>query len=188
MAGRSVASSERAVSNVAISSVTSIVNSLATAHQFISIKLTYKKFLCWRSQVVPFLRGHELMGFIDGTNPCPPAFLSGKDDLYDDATQYRSLAGALQYLTVTRPDLSFAVNQVYQHMHALTVSHWEQLKRVLRYVKGTITYGLRIRKSVSRELHAFSDSDWASCPEDRKSTSGYTIFLGSNLVSWVCKK
>ncbi|XP_031127471.1 uncharacterized protein LOC116029561 [Ipomoea triloba] len=67
-------------------------------------------------------------------------------------------------------------------------THWEQLKRVLRYVKGTITYGLRIRKSLSRDLHAFSDSDWVGCPEDRKSTSGYDVFLGSNLVSWVCKK
>ncbi|XP_019151960.1 PREDICTED: uncharacterized protein LOC109148679 [Ipomoea nil] len=106
-------------------------------------------------------------------------------DLYDDAIQYRSLAGALQYLTVTRPDLSFAVNQLCQHMHAHTVSHWEQLKLVLRYVKGTVTYGLRIRKLVSRDLHAFSDSDWASCPKDRKSTSGYAVFLGTNLMSWM---
>ncbi|XP_019172816.1 PREDICTED: uncharacterized protein LOC109168230 [Ipomoea nil] len=96
-------------------------------------------------------------------------------DLYDDPTQYRSLVGALKYLTITRPDLSFAVNQLCQHMHAPTV-------------KGTLSYGLCIRKSKSRELHAFSTSDWAGCPEDRKSTSAYAIFLGSNLVSWVCKK
>ncbi|XP_019168386.1 PREDICTED: uncharacterized protein LOC109164087 [Ipomoea nil] len=80
-------------------------------------------------------------------------------DLYDDPTQYKSLAGALQYLTITRPDLSFAVNQLCQHMHAPTVSHWEQLKRVLRYVKGTVYFSLRVRKSSSREIHAFSDSD-----------------------------
>jgi len=65
---------------------------------------------------------------------------------------------------------------------------WELLKRVLRYVKGTLTYGLRVNQSVSRELHAFSDSDWDGCLEDRKSTSGYAMFLGTNLVSWVCKK
>ncbi|XP_019179207.1 PREDICTED: uncharacterized protein LOC109174425 [Ipomoea nil] len=104
-------------------------------------------------------------------------------DLYDDVTHYRSLAGVLQYLTVTRPDLSFTVNQLCQHMHAPTVSHWEQLKHVIRYVKGTITSGLRIWRSVSRELHAFSDSDWAGYHEDRKSTSGYAVFLGSNLIS-----
>ncbi|XP_019160488.1 PREDICTED: uncharacterized protein LOC109157062 [Ipomoea nil] len=107
---------------------------------------------------------------------------------YDDPTQYRSLAGALQYLTITRPDLSFAVNQLCQHMHAPTATHWEQLKRVLRYVKGTVNFGLQVRKSSSREIHAFSDSDWAGCSEDRKSTSGFAVFLGSNLVSWVCKK
>ncbi|XP_019153624.1 PREDICTED: uncharacterized protein LOC109150172 [Ipomoea nil] len=109
-------------------------------------------------------------------------------DLYDDHTQYRSLAGALQYLTITHQDLSFEVNQLCQHMHAPTISHWGHLKRVLRYVKGTVNFGLRIRKSVSKELHAFSDSEWAGCPGDHKSTSGFAVFLGSNLVSWVCKK
>ncbi|XP_019179176.1 PREDICTED: uncharacterized protein LOC109174393 [Ipomoea nil] len=115
-------------------------------------------------------------------------FVPFSADFYDDPTQYRSLAGALQYLTITRPDPCFAVNQLCQHMHALTESHWEQLKRVLRYVKGTITFGLHIRKSVSKELHVFSDSDWVGCLEDRKFTSGYAVFLGFNLVSWVCKK
>ncbi|XP_019192735.1 PREDICTED: uncharacterized protein LOC109187034 [Ipomoea nil] len=109
-------------------------------------------------------------------------------DSYDDPTQYRSLAGVLQYLTVTRPDLSFAVNQLCQHMHAPTVSHWEQLKRVVRYVKGTLGLGLHNRQSSSKEIHTFSDSNWAGCPEDRKSTSGYAVFLGTNLISWVCKK
>ncbi|XP_019155017.1 PREDICTED: uncharacterized protein LOC109151872 [Ipomoea nil] len=99
-----------------------------------------------------------------------------------------SLAGALQYLTITRPDLSFVVNQLCQHMHVPTIAHWEQLKRVLRYVKGTVNFGLRFKQSSSREIHVFSDSDWADCPEDRKSTSGFAVFLGSNLISWVCKK
>ncbi|XP_019182730.1 PREDICTED: uncharacterized protein LOC109177743 [Ipomoea nil] len=105
--------------------------------------------------------------------------------LHDDPTQYKSLAGALQYLTITRPDLSFAVNQLCQHMHAPTIAHWEQLKRVLRYVKGTVNFGLRVRQSSSREIHAFSDSDCDGCPEDRKSTSAFVVFLGSNLMSWV---
>ncbi|XP_019194350.1 PREDICTED: uncharacterized protein LOC109188220 [Ipomoea nil] len=103
--------------------------------------------------------------------------------LHDDPTQYRSLAGVLQYLTVTRPDLSFVVNQLCQHMHAPTVSHWEQLKRVLRYVKGTVTSGFLVKQSSSREIHAFSDSDWVGCPDDRKSASGFAVLLGSNIVS-----
>ncbi|XP_019189248.1 PREDICTED: uncharacterized protein LOC109183637 [Ipomoea nil] len=103
-------------------------------------------------------------------------------------TQYRSLAGALHYLTVTRPDLSYAVNQLYQHMQSPTVSDWVMLKRVLRYAKGTLDFGLRLRPSSHSTLHAYSDSDWAGDPADRKSTSGFVVYLGCNLVSWVCRK
>lgn len=68
----SVNSSEWTVSDVAMSStMSSIASSLSTAHHFISIKLTHKNFLIWRTQVVPFLHGHDLMGFIEGTLPCP---------------------------------------------------------------------------------------------------------------------
>ncbi|XP_031106143.1 uncharacterized protein LOC116010773 [Ipomoea triloba] len=108
--------------------------------------------------------------------------------LFDNPTQYRRLAGALQYLTITRPDLSYAVNRLCQFMHAPTKEHWGLLKRVLRYVKGTLDYGLRLTKSISYDVHAYSDSDWAGCPNDRKSTSGYAVFLGTNLISWVSRK
>ncbi|XP_019189506.1 PREDICTED: uncharacterized protein LOC109183902 [Ipomoea nil] len=107
---------------------------------------------------------------------------------FDNPTQYRRLVGALQYLTITRPDLSYAVNRLSQFMHTPTADHWALLKRVLRYVKGTATHGLRLTTSVSADIHAYSDSDWAGCPIDRKSTSGYAVFLGTNLVSWVSHK
>ncbi|XP_019153733.1 PREDICTED: uncharacterized protein LOC109169196 [Ipomoea nil] len=107
---------------------------------------------------------------------------------YENPTQYRRLVGALQYLTITRPDLSFAVNRLCQFMHSPTDDHWVLLKRVLRYIKGTLNYGLRLSPSVSTSVHAFSDSDWAGCPVDRKNTSGYAVFLGSNLISWLSRK
>ncbi|XP_019175785.1 PREDICTED: uncharacterized protein LOC109171109 [Ipomoea nil] len=107
---------------------------------------------------------------------------------YADPTHYRSLAGALQYLTVTRPDLSYAVNRLCQHMHAPTTADWAGLKRVLRYVNGTLNLGLHISCSESLDIHAYSDSDWAGNPDDRKSTSGFAVFLGKNLKSWVCRK
>ncbi|XP_019171973.1 PREDICTED: uncharacterized protein LOC109167411 [Ipomoea nil] len=103
-------------------------------------------------------------------------------------TQYRSLAGALQFLTVTRPDLSCDVNLLCQHMHAPTTTDWASLKRVLRYVKGTHNLGLRISRSTPMDIHAYSGPDWASDPNDPKSTSGFVVFLGSNLISWVCRK
>ncbi|CAH9146153.1 unnamed protein product [Cuscuta epithymum] len=105
-----------------------------------------------------------------------------------DARQYRMLAGALQYATITRPDLSFAVNKICQYMHAPTDVHWKTLKRILRYVKSTSHFGLRFTPSPSFDIHAFSDSDWAGCLDDRKSTSGYAVFVGSNLISWVSRK
>ncbi|XP_019155977.1 PREDICTED: uncharacterized protein LOC109152790 [Ipomoea nil] len=103
--------------------------------------------------------------------------------LYADPTHYRSVAGALQYLTVTRPDLSYAVNRLCQHMHAPTTVDWAALKRVLRYINGSLNLGLHISCSDSLDIHAYSDSDWAGNPDDRKSTSGFTVFLGKNLIS-----
>lgn len=110
------------------------------------------------------------------------------EELFDNLTQYQSLAGALQYLTVKRQDLSFAVNQLCQHMHSPTVAHWIMLKRVLRYVKGTLMYGLRLCASDSFDLHAYSNSDWARSLVDRKLTNGFVVFIGCNMVSWVCCK
>ena len=105
-----------------------------------------------------------------------------------DATQYRSLAGALQYLTLTRPDLAYAVQQVCLFMHDPREPHLAMLKRVLRYVKGTLSTGLHIGTGSITSLTAYSDADWAGCPDSRRSTSGYCVFLGDNLVSWSSKR
>jgi len=104
--------------------------------------------------------------------------------LVSDATHYRSLTGALQYLTFTRPDISYAVQQVYLHMHAPRDPHLSAVKRILRYLRGTMHYGLLLRPSSPSELVVYTDADWAGCPDTRKSTSGYAIFLGGNLISW----
>jgi histone deacetylase 1/2 len=105
-----------------------------------------------------------------------------------DATYYRSKVGALQYLTLTRPDLAFAVNKVCQFLHNPTTVHWTTVKRILRYIKGTIDIGLKIIKSVSLVMSAFSDADWAGSIDDRRSTGGFAIFLGPNLLSWSARK
>lgn len=100
-----------------------------------------------------------------------------------DATDYRSLAGALQYLTFTRPDIAYAVQQVCLHMHDPREPHLAALKRILRYVRGTLHLGLQLRPSPVTDLVVYTDADWAGCPDTRKSTSGYAVFLGDNLVS-----
>ena len=105
-----------------------------------------------------------------------------------DATEYRSIVGGLQYLTITRPDLSFAVNRVCQYLHSPTNVHWSAVKRILRYVRLTVSYGLHLRPSSSAVLSAFSDADWAGCPDDRRSKGGYAVFLGPNLIAWSARK
>jgi histone deacetylase 1/2 len=105
-----------------------------------------------------------------------------------DITRYRSIVGALQYLTLTRPDISFSVNKVCQYLHAPTTAHWSAVKRILRYLKNTSSIGLILRRSPSMLVSGFSDADWAGCLDDRRSTGGFAIFLGPNLVSWCAKK
>ena len=88
----------------------------------------------------------------------PKAFAAdGK--LIDDATSYRSIAGALQYLTITRPDIAYAVQQVCLHMHASRDVHQTMLKRILRYVKGTTSLGIQLRAAPSLTITAYSDAD-----------------------------
>jgi hypothetical protein len=114
--------------------------------------------------------------------------LSADGDPVSDATDFRSLAGALQYLTFTRPDISYAVQQICLHMHDPREPHLAALKRILRYIRGTLDLGLLVRPSSQIELVVYSDADWAGCPDTRKSISGYVVFLGDNLVSWSSKR
>lgn len=118
---------------------------------------------------------------------------------FHDPVKYRQMVGALQYVTLSRPDITFAVNKVCQFMHSPTTNHWSAVKRILRYLQGTASHGLLISRSSPSVLHAytdaafnslsaFSDADWAGCPDDRRSTGGYAIYLGSNLVSWSARK
>jgi hypothetical protein len=107
-------------------------------------------------------------------------------DLLDNPTHYRSLTGALQYLTITRPEITYAVQQVCLFMHAPRSSHMNLVKRI-RYIKGTLDLGTTITPS-STALVAYSDADWAGCPDTRRSTSGFCVFLGDNLISWSSKR
>jgi hypothetical protein len=95
---------------------------------------------------------------------------------------YQRLVGKLIYLTVTRPDIAFAVSVVSQFMHAPRTNHLSAIDRILRYLKGTPGQGIWTRKGNSNNVVGFSDADWAgSC--DRKSTTGFCTFVGGNLVT-----
>ena len=101
----------------------------------------------------------------------------------------RSLVGILQYLTITRINIVYAVYSVSRFLHVSTADRFLAVKRILRYVKGTLHFGLTFRPStVPSTLVTYSDADWAGCLDTRRSTSGYSIYLSNNLVSWSAKK
>ncbi|KAL5569742.1 hypothetical protein UlMin_026317 [Ulmus minor] len=101
---------------------------------------------------------------------------------------YRSAIEALQYLTHTRSNIAFVVNKLNQFLQEPTDTHWKSLKRVFRYLKGTIYHGLHIQNNEKLTLTGFSDADWASCPDDRRSITGYCVYIGDTLISWSLKK
>jgi histone deacetylase 1/2 len=103
-----------------------------------------------------------------------------------DPTEYRSLAVALWYLTFMRPDIAYAVQQVCLHMHDPREQHLVAIKRILRYVKGTLSHGLQLHSSSPASMVTYTD--WAGCLDTRRSTSGFCVYLGDNLVSWSSKR
>ncbi|XP_066333888.1 uncharacterized mitochondrial protein AtMg00810-like [Miscanthus floridulus] len=106
----------------------------------------------------------------------------------NDAHTYWSLAGALRYLTMTRPNIAYAVQQVCLHMHDPRLRHMALLKHILRYVRGTTSHGILLRPSADLTVTAYSDVDWGGCPDTRRSTSGFCVYLGDSLVSWSSKR
>ncbi|XP_071685020.1 uncharacterized mitochondrial protein AtMg00810-like [Lolium perenne] len=170
----SVATADRLVSSL---SVVFDVKDLGKLHYFLGLEVTHddtglsltqKKYshdllrhagmLMCKTTTTPMSSSEQLTS-VDGT------LLSS-----EDATEYRSLVGGLQYLTITRPDISYAVNHVCQYLHSPRDAHMTVVKRILRL------------------LSAFSDADWVGNADDRRSTGGYAVFFGPNLIAWSARK
>ncbi|GJT60850.1 putative RNA-directed DNA polymerase [Tanacetum coccineum] len=123
---------------------------------------------------------------------------------FSNPVKYQQVVGSLQYVTLSWPNIAFAVNKVCQYMHALTENHWSAAKRILRYLHGTVEHGILIRRSSGStlqaftdvlwkgnpdtSLEAFSDAEWDEDSDDRRSMGGFPIYLGSNLISWTARK
>ncbi|KAK9064178.1 hypothetical protein SSX86_015558 [Deinandra increscens subsp. villosa] len=106
----------------------------------------------------------------------------------EDATMYRQLIGSLIYLTLTRPDITFAVSVLSRFMQKPLKPHLDAIRRVLRYVKSTPTYGIKFKRETSLELIGYCDADYARDISTRRSTTGYVFILGSGAVSWCSKR
>lgn len=168
------------------------IKDLGDLHFFLGIQIQHVHnglFLTQSQYVLELLVKTNMNDAKACDTPCLPYQRLPKDDgiPFEDPTLYRSVVGALLYLTFTRPDIAFSVNQVCQFMQQPMAIHFTAVKRILRYLKGTAKYGIHYLHS-SLELKAFSDADWAGDPNDRRSTTGLVVFLGSNPISWCSKK
>ncbi|XP_059445487.1 uncharacterized mitochondrial protein AtMg00810-like [Corylus avellana] len=168
------------------------VKDLGSLSFFLGIHVTRSStgiHLCQAKYVTDILHRTKMIEAKPAKSPCPSGSqlskLNGESLL--DPFEYKSVVGALQYCTLTRPDIAFSVNQLCQHMHHPTVTHWSAIKRVLRYLKNTLHHGL-FYSSSNLQLNAFCDLDWVGCPDDRRSTFGFAIFLGNCLIFWSSKK
>jgi transposase InsO family protein len=135
------------------------------------------------------LTKHHMVDSKIAHTPCSPntRLSIHEGELLSDPHGYRNLVGVLHYLTFTRPDISFAVHQVCQYMAAPTTTHLIAAKRILRYIKGTLFHGIAFTPG-PLHLSVYSDADWAGDPDDRRSTSGLLVYLGSNPITWSAKK
>ncbi|XP_019086485.1 PREDICTED: uncharacterized protein LOC109126947 [Camelina sativa] len=160
---------------------------------FLGIQFYYHSaglFLNQHKYAEDLLLAEGMVDCAPATTPLPLELqkVRGQDEQFDQPTLFRSLAGKLQYLTLTRPDIQFAVNLVCQRMHSPTVADFHLLKRIIRYIKGTIDYGITYSIDTDSTLRAYSDSDYAGCPTTSHSTGGFCTFLGKNLISWSAKR
>ncbi|RVW25208.1 Retrovirus-related Pol polyprotein from transposon TNT 1-94 [Vitis vinifera] len=112
----------------------------------------------------------------------------GQGEPLGDPGRYRRLVGKLNYLTITRPDISFPVSVVSQFLQSPCDSHWDAVIRILRYIKSTPGQGVLYENRGHTQVVGYTDADWAGSPTDRRSTSGYCVFIGGNLISWKSKK
>ena len=114
--------------------------------------------------------------------------VSSQGELLRDPRRYRRLVGKLNYLTITRPDISFPVSVVSQFLQSPCDSHWDVVVCILRYIKGTPGQGVLYENRGHTQVVGYNDTDRAGSPTDRCSTSGYCVFIGGNLISWKSKK
>uniref|UniRef100_A0A2N9GL63 Reverse transcriptase Ty1/copia-type domain-containing protein n=1 Tax=Fagus sylvatica TaxID=28930 RepID=A0A2N9GL63_FAGSY len=160
------------------------VKDLGSLHYFLGIEVirnTAGILLSQKRYILDLLKRTNMLEAKPVSSPMASStsLSAHEGEHFPDQTLFRSTVGALQYLSLTRPDIAFTVNKLSQFMHKPTLLHWQSVKRLLRYLKHTIFKYLN-----PPDLQA----DWAGNKDDRRSTGSFCVFLGKNLISWSCRK
>ncbi|KAG7533590.1 Retrotransposon Copia-like N-terminal [Arabidopsis thaliana x Arabidopsis arenosa] len=182
--------------------VSTLKNILATAFKlkdlgpvkyFLGLEIARNKngiSVCQRKYTLDLLESVGLLGCKPVATPMDSDIHlhAESGDLLPDATVYRALIGKLLYLTITRADITFAVHKLSQYLSQPRTQHLQAAHRIVRYLKGDPGRGLFYAAKSEFRLQAFSDADWGTCQDSRRSTTGFCVFFGSSLISWKSRK
>ncbi|XP_047314471.1 uncharacterized mitochondrial protein AtMg00810-like [Impatiens glandulifera] len=166
---------------------------LGMLHYFLGIEVAYspKGYLLSQSKYISDLFEHARLTdnrIVNTPLETNARYSLSDGTLLEDYGLYCTIVGSLVYLTITRPNIAHAVHVVSQFFTTLTTVHWAAVLRILKYLRGTQFHSLIFPSMSSLKLRAYSDADWIGDPTDRKSTTGYCIFLGDSHISWKRKK
>lgn len=166
---------------------------LGKMRYFLGIEVIQKAdgiFICQRKYAAELIERFGMQNYNFVCNPIVPGQKVGRDEagVKVDSTLYKQMVGSLMYLTATRPDLMFVVSLISRFMANPTELHFGTAKRIMRYVKGTLEFGIWYQREGKSELLGYTDSDYAGDVDDSRSTSGYVFLMSGGAVAWSSRK
>ena len=171
------------------------IKDMGKLHHFLGVKIVYMKenkiWIGQQTYTTEILKKFQMENSKPVSTPTEHGTKLAKTSTESrlvDQEKYQSAVGSLLYLsTRTRPDIAYAVSSVARYSSQPTLQHWIAVKRIFRYLNGTLDYGL-VYEPCDKVMCGFSDADWAGDYDDRKSTTGYVFEMNGDAISWRSKK